>query len=36
MAISVTTGRHLEVKKNANASNVITGFGYSVLDLFEN
>lgn len=36
MAISVTTGRKLEVKKNPNASNVITGFGYSVLDLFEN
>ncbi len=36
MAISVTTGHKLDIKKNPNASNIIPGFGYSVLDLFEN
>jgi hypothetical protein len=36
MAISVTTGRKLAVNKNANASNIIPGFGYAVMDLFEN
>lgn len=36
MAISVTTGRKLRVNKNANASNVIPGFGYAICDLFEN
>jgi hypothetical protein len=36
MAISVTVGRKIEPKKNPNASNVIPGFGYSILDVFEN
>lgn len=36
MAISVTTGNKLDIKKNPYASNIIPGFGYSVLDVFEN
>jgi len=36
MAISVTTGRKLSINKNANASNIIPGFGYAVMDIFEN
>ena len=36
MAITVTTGRKLTVKKNPHASNVIPGFGYAVMDMFEN
>jgi len=36
LAISVTTGKKLSVKKNQNASNVIPGFGYALLDFFEN
>ena len=36
MAISVTTGRKLTIKKNANASNIIPGFGYALMDIFEN
>jgi hypothetical protein len=36
MAISVTTGQKVQVSKNPTASNIIPGFGYSVLDLFEN
>lgn len=36
MAISVTTGRKISVKKNQNASNVIPGFGYALMDIFEN
>lgn len=36
MAISVTTGKKLSIKKNANASNIIPGFGYALMDIFEN
>ena len=36
MAISVTVGRKIDPKKNPNAPNIIPGFGYSVLDVFEN
>jgi hypothetical protein len=36
MAITVTTGRKLTVNKNPNASNVIPGFGYAMMDIFEN
>jgi len=36
MAISVTTGRKLNIKKNVNASNIIPGFGYALMDIFEN
>ena len=36
MAISVATGRKLNINKNPNASNIIPGFGYAVMDLFEN
>lgn len=36
MAITVTTGRKLVVRKNPNASNVIPGFGYAMMDIFEN
>jgi carbonic anhydrase/acetyltransferase-like protein (isoleucine patch superfamily) len=37
MAISVTTGRKLNItNKNSTASNVITGFGYALMDIFEN
>lgn len=36
MAITVTTGRKLVVNKNPNASNVIPGFGYAMMDIFEN
>ena len=36
MAISVTTGKKLNIKKNANASNIIPGFGYALMDIFEN
>jgi hypothetical protein len=36
MAVSVMVGRKIDPKKNPNASNIIPGFGYSVLDLFEN
>ena len=36
MAISVTTGKKLSIKKNPNQSNVIPGFGYALMDIFEN
>jgi hypothetical protein len=36
MAISVTTGKKLTLNKNANSTNIITGFGYALLDIFEN
>ena len=37
MAISVTTGRKLNIaSKNSNSQNVITGFGYALMDIFEN
>lgn len=36
MAISVTIGRKISINKNPNASNVIPGFGYSMIDMFEN
>lgn len=36
MAITVTTGRKLKINKNPNASNVIPGFGYALMDIFEN
>ena len=36
MAISVATGRKLNINKNPNASNIIPGFGYAIMDLFEN
>ena len=36
MAISVTTGKKLQIKKNENASNIIPGFGYALMDIFEN
>lgn len=36
MAISVAIGRKLNINKNPNASNIIPGFGYAVMDLFEN
>ena len=35
MAISVTTGKKLSIKKTKN-SNVIPGFGYAMMDMFEN
>jgi flagellar motor protein MotB len=35
LAISVTTGKKLAVKKSKH-SNVIPGFGYAMMDLFEN
>jgi hypothetical protein len=36
MAISVTTGKRLTINKSSNSTNVITGFGYALLDIFEN
>jgi len=36
MAITVTTGKKLEVNRKPNASNVIPGFGYAMMDIFEN
>lgn len=36
MAISVTTGKKLSINKNERASNIIPGFGYAVMDIFEN
>jgi len=36
MAISVTTGKKLSINKNANASNIIPGFGYAIMDIYEN
>ena len=36
LAISVTTGRKINVSKSSTSSNVITGFGYALIDLFEN
>ena len=36
MAISVTTGKKLQIKKNPLQSNVIPGFGYALMDIFEN
>ena len=35
LAISVTTGKKLSIKKTKN-SNVIPGFGYAMMDIFEN
>jgi hypothetical protein len=34
--ISVTTGKKVEVNRKPHASNVIPGFGYAVMDIFEN
>jgi len=36
MAITVTTGKKIEVNRKPNASNVIPGFGYAMMDIFEN
>ena len=36
MAITVTTGRKLKINKNPRASNVIPGFCYALMDMFEN
>jgi len=36
MAISVTTGKKLQVTKNPLQSNIIPGFGYALMDIFEN
>ena len=37
MAITVTTGRKLNIASKSNtSSNVITGFGYALMDIFEN
>ena len=36
LAISVTTGKKLNISKNNTSSNVITGFGYALMDIFEN
>ena len=37
LAISVTTGRKLNIaNKQSNSSNVIPGFGYALMDIFEN
>jgi hypothetical protein len=37
LAISVTTGKKLSLPmKSGNSNNVITGFGYSLMDIFEN
>ena len=36
MAISVTTGKKLTITKNEKASNIIPGFGYALMDIFEN
>ena len=36
MAISVTTGKKLTINKNEKASNIIPGFGYALMDIFEN
>jgi hypothetical protein len=36
MAISVTTGKKLNINKSSNSTNVITGYGYALMDVFEN
>jgi hypothetical protein len=36
MAIQVTIGKKLNLSKENTNSNIITGFGYSMIDLFEN
>ena len=36
LAIQVTIGRKLSLNKQPTTANVITGFGYSMLDIFEN
>lgn len=36
MAISVTTGKKLSISKTSNNTNVITGYGYALMDVFEN
>lgn len=37
LAISVTTGRKININnKQSNSTNVITGFGYAMMDVFEN
>ena len=36
MAITVTTGKKIEANRKPNSSNVIPGFGYAVMDIFEN
>lgn len=36
LAIQVTTGMKIDLTKPNTSSNIITGFGYSMLDLFEN
>jgi hypothetical protein len=36
LAIQVTIGRKLALTKQQTTNNVITGFGYSMIDIFEN
>lgn len=36
LAIQVTTGTKLDLSKPNTSSNIITGFGYAMLDIFEN
>lgn len=36
LAIQVTTGKKINLDKPNTSSNIITGFGYSILDIFEN
>lgn len=36
LAIQVTTGQKINLDKPITSNNVITGFGYALLDLFEN
>lgn len=36
LAIQVTIGRKLALTKQQTTNNIITGFGYSLTDLFEN
>ena len=36
LAISVTTGKKLNLNKNRDSTNIIPGFGYALMDLFEN
>lgn len=36
IALSVTTGKKLEVEQRERPSYIIPGFGYALLDMFEN
>ena len=36
LAISVTTGKRMNNIKQTNNTNIIPGFGYAMMDLFEN